>query len=327
MAITDYLLLENGSQLLLESGAYLLLESGPVTSASDVFGGPSITVGLADAERVVKGVGRVCLGQVNQVDGITPSGAYLSSDTLACRVWVGDSEGTLLTPTAAWTAAGAPYFSITFPAGSTTSMTVGLYAMQVIVTRSSTGATACIWDGQVEILPAPGSAAAPAVYIQQSDLETEIPNISDYLQRYRDSTGFLAQRAKARDWLDELCHRNCRGMAGLSSLVYPAEWPYRFLIKSPQLSGYLANNYLWLTQPLIDSQVYYTLHLVFRGLIPSNPKLYAEMSNEFKVRAELALRGCTAQVMGPQGDGSGAASGSGVLLAMIDFSSGKMVRG
>jgi hypothetical protein len=282
---------------------------------------------MSSAETVVQGVGKVIPKVIALADGITPSTAYQLTDTLSCRVWVGDQEAAIVAPAVAWDATnGPPYYQITLQYSDTQTVPVGLYSMQVIATRPGTSATAIVYDGQLEVLPAPGTGTAPHVYIQYQDLLPFAPAIASYQQHYRDTTGFAFQRAVARDWLDELCHRNLRGMAGLSSLVYPAEWPYRFQIKSPLLQSYLDNNYLWLSRPLMDCQINYTLHLIYRGLIPTNPELFREESRKCKVDAELALRGATGQIMGPKADGTGTATGNGTLLAMVDFSSSKMLR-
>lgn len=278
-------------------------------------------------ESVQQGVGKILAKQIRLGDGITPSSAYQVTDVLQCTIWKGDAENVLAIPNVGWDQTlGPPNFLVQLVPSDTANLTPAVYSIQVVATRPSTGQTAAVWTSQIEVLIQPGAAPSQPVYIQLSDLMTELPTISSFQQQFRNDTGFEEQRHRARKVLDELCHRNARALAGISSNIYPSEWPYRLLVKSPVLDAYLAKNWLWLSQPLIEHQILLTLSYVFGGQTPANPKLYQELANHYRVRAELALRGCTAQVMGPQNDGTGAGTGNGVLLTLIDFSSSKCLR-
>lgn len=279
------------------------------------------------SEQVTSGIGKTIPKQIRLADGITPSSAFLPTDELTCILWKGDQESALATPQVYWNPdLGPPDFMIDLQPADTANLTPAVYSIGVGVFRPSTGQTARIWQSQIEVLAKAGTALSQPVYIQLSDLVTEMPSISDYQQQFRDETGFEAQRAKARKKLDEACHRNVRGMAGITSSVYPSDYPYRYLVKSPTLQRYLDLNYLWITPPMIDHQVFLTLGMIFGGQLISNPDVYSKIANGYNVRADLALRGCTAQVMGPQNDGTGAGTGTGSLLCLIEFSSSKMLR-
>jgi hypothetical protein len=278
-------------------------------------------------ETVAQGIGKILSKQIRLADGLTLSSAYESTDILVCNIWQGDSETVLSSPSVYWNQTlGPPNFIVDLEPADTSSLIPAVYWIGVVATRPSTSQTAKVWESQIEVTSQPGTTLPQPVYIQLEDLMIEMPSISDYQQQFRDLTGFAGQRARARRELDELVHRNVRGVAGITSSVYPADFPYRFLIKSPILVKYLEQNYLWLTQPFIDHQVFITLSYIFRGQIPGNPDLFSRLALDYKVRAELALRACTGQLMGPQNDGTGAGTGDGVLLALVDFSSSKILR-
>ena len=87
--------------------------------------------------------------QITQLDGITPSNAYLATDTLKTQLWAGDDQQLLATPAAAWNLTiGVPAFTVGFVPTDTAGMLPGVYRLTVtsqeerrrlksIVTRSS----------------------------------------------------------------------------------------------------------------------------------------------------------------------------------------------
>lgn len=280
---------------------------------------------------VVQGVGRVISRAVYQSDGVTPSAAYQPTDTLQARVWTGDAEAPLFAPAAAWDATnGPPYYDVTIVPSQTAAVSAGLYGLQVIATRPSTGMTDTLFDGQLEVLQAPGSASAPAVYIGLQHLRGVVPDIDSYQQKYRDSTGFAAQRADARLWVEEAVHRHFDGTGNIQSDIFPQAFPYRWAGKSPIVVTWLANNYLVMSQPLVKAQVYYTLSQIFSGLVLSNPRLYQEQARQYQIKAENALRGCTAEIRSGGSlqwyPGYGGCY-DGTLLALVDFSQVVVLRG
>lgn len=99
-------------------------------------------------------------------DGVTPSTAYLNTDTLSAYLWPGDDQATPDSPTTAWsvsgenTGVGPPYLTVHFAAADTLGYTPGVYRLAVNATRG--GATSEIFRDSIELtFPAP-SIVTPA---------------------------------------------------------------------------------------------------------------------------------------------------------------------
>ena len=76
--------------------------------------------------------------QITQLDGITPSNAYLATDTLKTQLWAGDDQQLLATPAAAWNLTiGVPAFTVGFVPTDTAGMLPGVYRLTVTVTRGT----------------------------------------------------------------------------------------------------------------------------------------------------------------------------------------------
>jgi hypothetical protein len=76
--------------------------------------------------------------QICQMDGVTPSGAYLASDTLTTELWAGVDQQLLATPAAAWNLAiGVPAFTVNFQPSDTASLGPGTYRLVVNITRAN----------------------------------------------------------------------------------------------------------------------------------------------------------------------------------------------
>jgi hypothetical protein len=90
--------------------------------------------------------------EIMQDDGITPSTAYLNTDTLTATLWAGDVQATVATPTAAWTT--CPSFTVSFAATDTSGFTAGVYRLSITVTRS--GTTAEIFRDSIELTAVAG---------------------------------------------------------------------------------------------------------------------------------------------------------------------------
>ena len=76
--------------------------------------------------------------QINQMDGVTPSGSYLSTDTLATELWSGNDQQLLANPAAAWNLTiGVPAFTVSFASADTAGLIPGTYRLVVNVTRAS----------------------------------------------------------------------------------------------------------------------------------------------------------------------------------------------
>lgn len=150
---------------------------------------------------LAKGSSRSFPFAITLADGTTPSAAFLPSDTLACAMWKGDDQAAVASPAVAWTA--CPAYAITFAPADTSGLAdVGTYRVRVTVARGAD--TVEVLRDTIEVLPVPGSGGAYQVYCSFEDMSRECPWVGQFLDRDADQTGFLEQRAEAREWLDGL---------------------------------------------------------------------------------------------------------------------------
>ncbi len=104
-------------------------------------------------------------------DPTTNPTPFDSSDTLACKVWAGDSLQTLATPTVTWVDVPTAVIQISFAASDTSSLPPGAYSYIVEATRS--GATGKIDEGTILLEAAPSvSAVTVTDLVDQSTLAT-----------------------------------------------------------------------------------------------------------------------------------------------------------
>jgi hypothetical protein len=107
--------------------------------------------------KLVQGMSRDFPVQTPNGDG-TVGSEFVSSDAIFAKVWAGDSEAALATPSCVWgtssvtPAAGAPLtlWTIQFNGSDTSSLSPGLYRCQVFATHGSR--TACLLDGLLELI-------------------------------------------------------------------------------------------------------------------------------------------------------------------------------
>jgi hypothetical protein len=112
--------------------------------------------------RVVQGLARDVSVQTPNGDGTFGCG-FVSTDAISAIIWSGDSTVSVGTPTVIWgnngstsAAAGAAItlWTITFAAADTSSLTPGIYRLQVFGTHGAK--TATLFDGLLEVLSTAG---------------------------------------------------------------------------------------------------------------------------------------------------------------------------
>jgi hypothetical protein len=225
-----------------------------------------------------------------------------------------------------WTDYTTASAQINFQPSDTSSLDPDVYAVQVYVTRDGVSQLFSPNDFRIEVLAAPGSMTEPPVYILFDDLKVVIPGISQYLEP-NDQTGFLAQRADARLWLETACHRHYESTAGVASRIYVQSYPYLYLGRSAILTNWLQEDLLVLTQPSVKAMCYYVAYNVFMGLVPSNPELFWKLAKHYQVLADQTLQQETVEIRQagtpnnkyyPNNPGGNI---DGQLLAVISFGS------
>jgi hypothetical protein len=148
---------------------------------------------------------------------------FTGSDTLACKLWPGDDQDPLATPTVAWSDVTTAKYLISFAAADTSSLAPGRYRLQVTFTRSSR--TGLLLDAWLIVTATPGTSDPAASFVTYDDMRKYAPWLDD-LAAESDQAGFLEQRARASKWLiDLLCDRWRPVTYDLGDRQYVGQWP------------------------------------------------------------------------------------------------------
>jgi hypothetical protein len=248
--------------------------------------------------------------QVFQADLVTPSAAYLASDTLTSVLSPGDDRPALTTPTAAWIDATVASWSLNLVPADTAAATVppGVYRIRVIATRGS--AIAELLRDSIEVLPTEGTGTAPAVYGSYNDMQAECNWIGQFADG-ADQSGFAEQRGKARLWLDDLILR-AAPVGGQGALISRQSWwSWSYSGLDPRsgtglaidttLAAYLASNCLMTTGPrgqgIITATSCYAIALVLRAQ-PGNDNLKLASYFMRRAQAEASMLVCEIDING-----------------------------
>lgn len=217
--------------------------------------------------------------QIYNRNGETPvAGDFLATDTLAATVSIGESYPAVFVPTASWSTGEAnPDTGIVHVSVDDTDSDVEAGDYLLIVTNERDGRTAVIVRCVLRILGAVGTTTEPAVYCSYQDLRDELPWVDELKDDVADVAGFLTQRGRAREWMDNLILQSQpRTGWGLDSSK-AGSWTWNFTRGSTSgdafaadetLAGYLDDDMLMLTgaygQRIIDACTYYALSLILR---------------------------------------------------------------
>lgn len=251
----------------------------------------------------------------NRSDGSPPSaGDFLSSDTLAATVSIGEGHPSLFAPTVSWTTGDADPDTGLFHlsvSNANTDLEAGDYLL--IVSNARGGRTGIIAKGQLRILGAVGTGTAPKVYCTYQDLKDELPWIDELKDESSDLMGFAKQRGQARDWFDGLVlSAQPRGW-GLDS-SHEGYWTWDFsrgsasygasgngFAEDPVVRGYLDDDLLIITGPygrrIVDACTYWTLASILRRTAIQKPGMsMGNLASYYAKKADNAAIGCVAQI-------------------------------
>jgi hypothetical protein len=183
--------------------------------------------------KVVQGLARDFSYQTPNADGTYGCG-FTSADGISAKVWVGDSEAVLATPTVAWggaigaitytAAQGAPItlWTISFNSADTASLTPGVYRCQVYATHGQR--TGALFDGLLEVLATPGSGTDSDL-VSFTEVETVLAPLR-LKEVEREMITLL--KAEASDAIRKWC-----GQRDFTRQTYTEEYV-------PELNGYCA---------------------------------------------------------------------------------------
>jgi hypothetical protein len=268
---------------------------------------------MAIALELVQGTARDFPFQVNNPDGTTPTGIFLSTDVLTASVWAGLNEESLLTPAASWISATNAQYQVTLQDTDSSSLAIGTYYLQAYATRVVSGVTrttALLPRGtSLEILGTPLTAVPRPTYISIVNLRTIAPWIDD-LQAPNSTSGFDDACADSRDWLDEMVLRNYRGgnvsLLGYHGFALDAWYTgggRRTSLTNRWLYAALASNQLLVKPRVIQVCSYYALSRICESMITKGG-MYAMLAARYRLEAESLLASTTIEI-DVNGDGFG----------------------
>lgn len=124
------------------------------------------------------------------------------SATLAAKVWVGDDQPVLFSPSVVWLVPSAGTITYSHTAAQTASLEPGYYQVQL-----SLGVGSVTYKNTIAVLhlsPSPGTAAVTPVYCTRKDLLAIAPWVESQEDLQNDQTNFARQCGLARQWLDNI---------------------------------------------------------------------------------------------------------------------------
>lgn len=259
-------------------------------------------------------------------DDSVPTDQFEDSDTLLAQLWQGSQDIALATPAITWISSANAQYQISFNNADTLSLTIGVYYVMATATRGGRSASLIPKGSTVTLTPAPGSTTSPPVYNTIEDMR-DIAGWIDEVQGPNYQTGFLAQCAKARRWLDENILRNYRGgnveLLGYHGLALDSWYTggtRRTSLRNPFILGLLQQNMLIVTDRTIEICAYYALSLVCESMIMKSGTAaqYLGLAARYRAEAQRLLACYTAEL-----SVNGALDYNGNLIANIpiNFSS------
>jgi hypothetical protein len=228
------------------------------------------------------------------------------SDPLDADVWAGGEGSSALAvlfhPTVAWDDAAAGTAILSVAAAQTATLDPGTYRLQVGVTTG--GARAIGFDGQLQVLEAPGTAEAGTPYCSYADMILYYDQIGVLANRRTDEANFLAQRMRAKVEIDRMLvlrydPRSGRTMTRQTerhpSLGYDVPDPDAIPPSPAQLSAYLQAGGLILEDMVREMAAKLAIALVLeRQLAGGNA--YRDEADRFRLMAERMFRCYQAQI-------------------------------
>jgi hypothetical protein len=243
--------------------------------------------------------------QVSNSDGSPAAGLFVAGDPITAKIWQGQDVTALVTPAATWLDAPNAQFQISLNDADSTSLDFATYLIQAWASRAGRTVRLLPVGSTIEIIATPGSGVSRPVYCTYQDMEDECNWIGQF-QSDRDQTGFAAQRAKARLWMDSLILR-AAPVSGPGSLISRQSWwswSYRGvdprngtgLAMDTVLKGYLDTNKLVITGPqgsgIVTACACYAIALVLRaqpGLAGNQAKLASYFMGRAQSEASMVI--------------------------------------
>jgi hypothetical protein len=223
------------------------------------------------------------------------TGTYAGTEALTCVVWEGGNLAPIAdVATAAWISGTDATVSVTIAPPA--DMAPGYYRLKLSVTFG--GATSPAHYGWVKVEAIPGTAAEAAVYNTLQDL---IDLGGEWvtglmMSGANDQANFLAERARARAWLDDLIVGQSRVLSYRLDLTFASDFG-SFPFTPPEapdatIRAYLAAGALMISSRTIEATGAKALEYVCRGRQTFDTKgdVFIGRANYFKRLASNAVR-------------------------------------
>ena len=181
--------------------------------------------------RLPQGTSRDWPLQAYNRDGTPASGTFESSDVLACSVWPGDGQPTILSPAITWIDAGSGQFQISLNNSDTAAIAPSIYRILATATCAGRSASLLPPGSTFEILDVPGSASTTSL-ITQDYLAASLA--AGQAQLTSDDGLELVIRAASRA-IRRYCNRYFNRGGPRSTIpaydgLYAVDWPSRTIL-------------------------------------------------------------------------------------------------
>jgi|GEM_PF-3212370 len=228
---------------------------------------------------------------------------YTGSETLATEVWPGGNRADSFSPTTTWIDHTEGKVQIAITAAQTTGLALGRYEVYSTLTASAEDPVA-ILIAQLDVMPTPGSTAAPTTYCSYADLLKYGRAWLRQLQTSDDEAGFAEQLGRARSWIEDIAHAHYRVAAMTMVIGSQAFGPRRSGARSTWLQEQLDANTLMLTDQIREAAAKKALALVCEGQIGTSEgsAAYARLARMYHSQADY-LATCLTLSLDTNGDG------------------------
>jgi hypothetical protein len=231
-----------------------------------------------------------------------PLSGYTGSEPLVTEVWPGGSRAASFSAATTWVSPSAATIAIPITAAQTTGLAPGRY--QLLTTVAPVSDPLDAYGCTIDVLPAPGTEAAPTFYCSYADLLKYGRAWLRQLQTDDDEAGFAEQMGRARSWIEDLAHAHYRVAAMTMVIGSQAFGPRRSGARSTWLQEQLDANTLILTDQIREAAAKKALAFICEGQVgPSESSApYARLARMYHSQADY-LGTCLTLSLDTNGDG------------------------
>ena len=255
------------------------------------------------------------------LDGRALADTYLGTEGLSASLLVGDGRAAAATMSAAWSDATAGEVLVSLDAEDVATVAPGAYTARLLIYDG--GEPYPAWEARVEIVEAPGDAAAPLAYGTYDGVLRRAGEWLPKLQGVSSQSRFAEELHEAFDWTNRQVLSRCRAYlerraggylgdpeaAGLLSATEDAEGDDDAALTEARLAiirdALESGTGLILTPGIVAANEHYAASVVLGRVMPAKDGAdWAGMAAAHRGRANGLL---SAEAFGVDADGDGAA--------------------